>query len=187
MENIANRRVPRLAPAAPPFAEAVQQRLDRLLPPGVAPLALFTTLARDTRLFERFVGAGLLDRGRLTLRQRELMIDRTTALCGSEYEWGVHVAFFGERAGLDAAQRRSLAHGSAADACWSDDDRLVLRLAEALHARADVDDALWDEGAARFAPEALVELLMLAGQYRMVSYLTNALRLAPEAWAARWG
>ena len=50
------------------------------------------------------MGGGLLDKGHLTLRQREIVIDRVTARCGSEYEWGVHVAFFAKRAGLDAAQ-----------------------------------------------------------------------------------
>ena len=64
------------------------------MPPAVPPLMLFTTLARDPRLFGKFFAAGLLDRGHLTLRQREIVIDRTTALCGSEYEWGVHVALF---------------------------------------------------------------------------------------------
>jgi hypothetical protein len=29
----------------------------------------------------------------LSLRHRELLILRTTALCGAEYEWGVHVRF----------------------------------------------------------------------------------------------
>jgi hypothetical protein len=36
----------------------------------------------------------LLGRGLLMLRQREIVIDRTCALNGSEYEWGVHIAFF---------------------------------------------------------------------------------------------
>ena len=76
---------------------------DRIMPPGAPPLALFTTLARDARLFERLRGGALLDKGHLTLRQREVVIDRVTALSGSEYEWGVHVAFFGKKAGLDAA------------------------------------------------------------------------------------
>jgi len=31
-------------------------------------LVLFTTVARDERLFERFRGGGLLDPGQLTLR-----------------------------------------------------------------------------------------------------------------------
>jgi alkylhydroperoxidase family enzyme len=38
----------------------------------------------------------------------------------------------------------------------------------------------------RFSEQALLELLMLAGFYRTVSYLTNALRLPLEAGAARF-
>ena len=87
----------RVAPAVAPFSEEVQTWLDRTMPPGTAPLALFTTLARDERLFRKFFAGGLLDRGNLTLRQREIVIHRTTSLGRSEYEWGVHVAFFAER------------------------------------------------------------------------------------------
>ena len=36
----------------------------------------------------------------------------------------------------------------------------------------------------RFSEEALLELLMLAGYYRTVSYLTNVLRLTPEPRSA---
>ena len=106
--------VARISPALPPFAAEIQARLDHIMPEGTPPLILFTSLARDKRLFERFMAGGLLDRGRLTLRQREIVIDRTTALSGSEYEWGVHIAFFAARAGLhrgadqsdDDAERR---------------------------------------------------------------------------------
>src|SRR5215510_14924834 len=97
----------RIAAANPPYPPEVQARFDALMPPGVAPLVLFRTLARDQRLFQRFMGAGLLDRGHLTLRQREVVIHRVTARCGSEYEWGVHAALFAGRAGLDAGQLRS--------------------------------------------------------------------------------
>jgi hypothetical protein len=65
-------------------------------------VGLFTPLARDERLFERLTGGGLLDRGHLTLRQREIVIDRVTINCGSEYEWGVHVAMFAEMVGRAA-------------------------------------------------------------------------------------
>jgi alkylhydroperoxidase family enzyme len=183
METIAT---PRVEPAPPPFAPAVQAAIDRVMPPGRAPLVLFTTLARDARLAARFFAGGLLDRGHLTLRQRELMIDRTTARCGSEYEWGVHVAIFGARAGIDAAQARSLVHGGPEDACWSDEDRLVLRLADTLHDTNDVDDDLWQMLRCRFSAEALIELMMLAGSYHTVSWLARALRLPLEADAARF-
>jgi alkylhydroperoxidase family enzyme len=176
----------RIAPATPPYAAPIQSQLDRLMPPGRAPLALFTTLARDARLFERFMRGGLLDRGHLTLRQREIVIGRVTASCRAEYEWGVHVAFFGERVGIDPAAQRALVHGDAEAPCWSGDERLLIRLCDSLHETCDVDDALWGELAEHFAAEAIIELVMLAGQYRMVSCVCNALRLPLESYAARF-
>jgi alkylhydroperoxidase family enzyme len=164
----------------------VQARFDALMPPGVPPLLLFRVLARDLRLFQRFMGAGLLDKGHLTLRQREIVIHRVTALCGSEYEWGVHAALFAKRAGLDADQLHSTVHGGPADACWSSEDALLIRFCDALNAECTVGDALWTELCAAFSEEAILELLLLAGFYRTVSYLTNALNLPPEPFAARW-
>jgi alkylhydroperoxidase family enzyme len=176
----------RLEPAQPPFTPEVQAFLGRILPPGVPPLVLFTTLARDARLFQRFTGGGLLDRGHLSLRQRELVIDRVTARCGSEYEWGVHVAFFGPRVDLADDERRSLVHGGPGDPCWGEAEGLLLELCDSLHASCDVPDALWTRLRAHYSEDALLELLLLAGFYRTVSYLTNALRLPLEPFAARF-
>jgi alkylhydroperoxidase family enzyme len=177
---------PRIAPATGPYPPEIEERLHALMPPGLEPLLLFRVLARDLRLFQRFMGGGLLDRGHLTLRQREIVIDRVTARCGSEYEWGVHVAFFAKRAEIDEAQLRSLVHGGADDACWAPQDALLIRFCDALLAHCDIDDALWGELRAAFGEEAVLELLLLAGFYRTVSTLTNVLRLPLEAYAARF-
>jgi alkylhydroperoxidase family enzyme len=177
---------PRIALANAPYPHEIQARFDALMPPGIAPLALFRVMARDQRLFQRFMGAGLLDKGHLTLRQREIVIDRITARCGSEYEWGVHVSFFAKRAEFDEAQLRSLVRGDALDACWKAEEALLIRLCDALHASCDIDDALWVELRAQFSEKALLELLLLAGFYRTVSYLTNGLRLPLETYAARF-
>src|SRR5580704_19249825 len=131
----------RIEPARPPYSAEIQAALERIMPPGVPPLTLFTTLARDPRLFERFRRAALLDKGHLTLRQREIVIDRVTALCGSEYEWGVPAAFFAKRGGFDDAMLHSLVHGSADDPCWSSEDRLLIRACDQLHPGSDIDDA----------------------------------------------
>jgi alkylhydroperoxidase family enzyme len=176
----------RIAPAQPPYPPDAQAALDRIMPPGIPPLLLFTTLARDERLYERFRNGALLDKGHLTLRQREIVIDRVTALCRSEYEWGVHVAFFAKRGGFDDAMLHSLVHGSADDPCWSSEDRLLIRACDQLHSGSDIDDALWAEVRVILSEMALVEVLMLAGFYRTVSYLTNALRLPLESYAARF-
>ena len=65
-------------------------------------------------------------------------------------------------------------------------DRILLRLCDALHRDCTVDDALWQALKADFSDEAILELLMLAGFYRTVSYLTNALQLPLEPYAARF-
>ncbi len=150
------------------------------MPPGMAPLTLFTTLARDERLFRKFFQGSLLDDGHLTVRQREIVIDRTTARCGSEYEWSIHVAVFGARANLTDEQVRSLAHGSADDACWDEEERVLIQLCDELHERVGVTDEMWRRLRARFGDGAILELLMLAGFYRTVSYLTNVLQLPLE-------
>jgi alkylhydroperoxidase family enzyme len=176
----------RIAPAARPYAADMEETLARLMPPGVEPLALFCTVARDARLFRRFMAGGLLDKGNLSLRERELAIDRTCARCGAEYEWGVHMALFGARVGFgEAEQRATLSPGADAD-CWSARERLIVRLMDQLHEASSVDDALWSELAAEFRAEQLIELIMLAGCYHMVAYLANALRLPPEPYAARF-
>ena len=176
----------RIAPAQPPFPAEIQQRFDRIMPKGLRPLTLFTTLARDERLFARFSGGNLLGPGHLTLRQREIVIDRITALSSSEYEWGVHIAFFGKDAELTEAQIHSLAKGSAEDPVWTDEERALLRGCDQLHTSCNLDDGCWQALRAYFSDEAILEILMLAGFYRMVSYLTNALRLPLESYAARF-
>jgi alkylhydroperoxidase family enzyme len=175
----------RIAPAAAPLPDDIQHAIDAIMR-GRPPLLLFTTLARDRRLFFKFFNSGLLDRGQLSIRQREIVIDRVTASCGAEYEWGVHVSVFAAKAGLTQAQITSLTVGGPDDSCWTDADRLLIRLCDSLHDDCTVDDALWAELSGEFSDEALLELLMLAGSYRTVSYLVNALRLPPEPGAGRF-
>jgi alkylhydroperoxidase family enzyme len=175
----------RIEPASPPFADAVSTALERVMK-GQPPLRLFTTLARDPRLFQKFFAGGLLDKGHLSMRQREIVILRTTALCGSEYEWGVHVTAFSRHVGLTPAQVQASVAGPSDDACWPAEEQLLLRLCDALHTRCDIDDGLWADLRARFTEEAIIELLMLAGFYRTVSYLTNGLRLPLETTGARF-
>jgi alkylhydroperoxidase family enzyme len=175
----------RIGPAVAPFPPEVQEAIDAVMR-GNPPLVLFTTLARDPRLFHKFFAGGLLDRGNLTIRQREIVIDRVTAQCGAEYEWGVHVSVYADKAGIDRDQTESLATGGAEDPCWSDEERVLIRMCDSLHSDCTVDDELWSELAALHSEEAIIELLMLAGFYRTVSYLVNGLQLPLEPDAARF-
>ncbi len=180
-------QAPRLAPLRPPYDGAIQKRLDAIMPDGVPPLTLFTTLARNPRVFERMMSGGLLDKGTLSLRQRELMIDRTTARCGAEYEWGVHMTFFGDRVAITREQSASIVRGTPQDTCWdTENDRLILRMADALHDTSTIDDALWADLVTEFSEEQIIELVVLAGYYHTISFCCRAFNLDMEEFGARF-
>jgi alkylhydroperoxidase family enzyme len=176
----------RIAAEMPPFPQDIQDALDRIMPPGVPPLVLFTTLARNPRVFQRVMAGGLLDKGSISLRERELVIDRTTARCDSEYEWGVHIAFFAERVELTEAEIAAIVHGAPDDAIWSPHERLILQLVDALHETSTIDEALWRALKTEFPDEQLIELVVLTGFYHTISFVTNALAIPLEENAARF-
>jgi alkylhydroperoxidase family enzyme len=173
----------RIAPAAKPFTPEVQAILDRLPADWSPPFSLFTVLAREPELLQRFLRGSIAYRpaSRLSLRQREVLLLRVCANCNCRYEWGMRVHFFSAEAGITPAQIRASVHGTAVDPAWTEaEDRLLLRLADALHDDCDIGAALWRELDAAFGDEAILELLLLAGYYRTVAYLANGLRLPPE-------
>lgn len=175
---------PRIAPAEAPYEETIQTQFDRLMPPGVDPLVLFRTLANDTRLFSRFMGAGLLDKGHLSLRERELAIDRTCAQTGCAYEWGVHITLFKDQVSLTDEEIAALAAKTPEEGPWTDKETLILKLMDALHQTSRVDDDLWASLRAEFEEMQLLELIMLAGFYHTVAYLCNGLDLPLEPYGA---
>ncbi len=158
-----------LPPRPPPYPAEVQSRLDAQMPPGRPPLrAVPHAGPRRAAVRSASCGGGLLDRGHLTLRQREIVIDRATARCGTEYEWGVHVAFFASARGLDAAQLRSLVHGGPGTPAGAAEDALLIRFRDAC-TRMRCRRRAVGRAARHFSEEAILELLMLAGFYRTVA------------------
>ncbi len=177
---------PRLHPRPPPYSRPVADALSRLMPEGVEPLALFRTLAVNERVLSRMLTGGLLDRGAISLREREIVILRTCARLGSEYEWGVHVAFFGDKAELTKDEIGATRPEGAGTRAFGGREGALLRLVDELVETAHVSDSLWQELSAQWAPDALVELVALVGFYHSVAFATNAFRIANEAFAARF-
>ena len=180
----------RIDPVPAPYEADVAEQLERMMPPGVPPIRLFRTFARNLTMTQAMSGWGGYELSRrlsLSMRDREIVIDRTCARTGCEYEWGVHVLFFAERVGLNDAQIASLTHGCAHDACWTDErDRLLVRAVDALHEHADIDDELFERLSAELDDAELLDLFMLCGWYHAISYAANAARVEPEDAAPRF-
>ncbi len=180
----------RIPAVTPPFDAATRALLEPMMPPGQPPIALFRTFVRNPAMTAAMQGWGRYELGRslsVSLRDREIVIDRTCARCGCEYEWGVHVAYFAQRAGLDRAQLISLTHGAPSDPCWRDPaETALIAFVDELHERADVGEATWAALSAHRAPEQLLDVLLLAGWYHAISYAANAARVELEPGSPRF-
>jgi len=180
---------PRLQPLHPPYSPEVAATLEKWMPPGAETeaLALFRTLVLNEQLTSRMrpLGAGILGRSALVPPPlREVLIHRTCALTGAEYEWGVHAVAFGAPLGFSAEQLYSTVHGSHRDACWDEREACVFRLADELHHSSDVSEELWGALRGHFSDAQILELLTTAGWYHVIAYVCNGARVQHEQWAA---
>jgi alkylhydroperoxidase family enzyme len=174
----------RIAPL-PADDETAGSALGRVPGREGPPLNIFRTLARHPDLFRAFarLGGYLLRDGTLPARERELVILRVGWRSGSEYEFGQHTVI-GRGAGLtDEEIARLAVEGTAG---WSDDDAALLRLADELCAADVVSDVTWTALTSRWDEPALLELLVLAGYYRLVSGMLNSAGVPLEPTTPGW-
>ena len=176
----------RIPPVEPPFTAGVESALAKIMPPEVPPLLLFRTLATNERVFLRLMNGGLLGKGTVTLREREIVIDRTCWRCGAEYEWGVHVAFFGPRAQFTDDEISGLCAEDPTSTVFSSRERLLLLLCDELHTTARLSTSLWVRLANEWTAEQLIELVALAGYYHLIAFAANAFELPMEPFAPRF-
>ena len=176
----------RIAPLEAPYPEAVQQDFERIMGPGRPPLVLFRTIAREARAWTKFTAAGLLDKGPLPMREREIVIDRTCARNACEYEWGVHVTAFAAHVKLTEEQIRATVRESSDAGCWTQAEQVLIATVDALHERATLSDDEFAALAAHYSDAQILEIMLLCGFYRTVAYLANGLKLPLEETAARF-
>jgi 4-carboxymuconolactone decarboxylase len=178
---------PRIAPLSPPYEPDTEAQLRKWMPPNspLEPLALFRTLYVHPELASRMrpLGAGILGHGLIEPHEREIVILRTCARSGAEYEWGVHAVAFGEAVGLTQQQIEATVTDQRD---WAANDRLLIAFADQLYDTDHIDDPLWDAMKAVWSEPQLLELIVTAGWYRTISYVLNGLRIEQEPWAARF-
>jgi alkylhydroperoxidase family enzyme len=170
---------PRVPPLDPPdWTPSIRAMLD---PSGRGrPVAnVYRTYAQHPALYvpRQILSEYIRTGSALSPRVRELLILRIGYLCQSAYEWAAH-ARAGRAAGLTSAEIARVADGP--DAGWSDEDAAILRAVDELFADDRVAPATWARLATRFDRRQLLDLLLTAGGYRMVSMSLNTLGVAAE-------
>ena len=148
-------------------------------------LNIFRTLARNEPLFKQFsrLGGHLLRRGEVPAREREIVILRVGYRCASEYEFGQHTVI-GKAAGLTDEEIVRLATNGHDG--WSGDDATLVAMSDELCADDIVSDETWRELSAKWSDAQLLELLVLAGYYRLVSGMLNSAGVPLEPTTPGW-
>lgn len=173
----------RIKSVEPPYSKGAQESFNAIMPPGAPPLNIFRVVGNNERVLSRMVKGGLLDKGSVTIAQRELVILRVCAICKAEYEWGVHVAAFADKAGFTKEQIADTCSSLVSSDLWSPEQLALIRMVDEFNHSATISGEAWDRLRGYFSKEQLIELIMLSGLYHTVSFIVNGLRIEHEKFA----
>lgn len=166
-------------PRIPPLPESEWGDDARaLLPKGVRPLNIFTTLLRHPELFKRWsvFGGYILSKSSLPVRERELLILRTAWLCQSAYEYHQHAAI-ALNSGLTREEIERLGQPSGD---WSAADAALVQAADELHRDQMIGELTWTVLRETWSEKQLFDLLFTVGQYTLVAMVLNTLGVQIE-------
>jgi alkylhydroperoxidase family enzyme len=173
---------PRIAPGGRKQIGLVNAAIIRAisLATGGRPPRVFTTLARNRRLFRRWIwfAGGLMPGGDLPRADSELVILGVAHLTDNAYEWGHHERI-GRRAGLSPEEIERVRQGPDAPG-WTPRQRLLLAAVGESHSDGKIGDDTWAGLAAELDEPLLIELCLLIGHYEMLAMTLASLRVQPE-------
>ena len=154
--------------------------------PVGTPLNIFGTIAHHPRLLKRFMNyAGLfLNKGLLPAREREIVILRVGWNCQSVYEFGQHT-IIGERVGLTIEEITAVTR-DISEHNWNDRDIALLEMSDDLCADNCVSQHTWEKLRRDWKEDELIELVMVAGTYRLVSGFLNTMGVELDAQTPGW-
>ena len=175
---------PRLQPIASPAPE-VAEILAKAPSRDGRPLNIFGTLAHHPLLLRRYLALGgvFLAHNLLPPREREIVILRVAWRTGCVYEFGQHTRL-GRQAGLSEEEVGRAARPTQNG--WAEPDALLVRMVDEMQEADLVSDATWSGLATHWSEPQLLELLALAGFYRMTAGLLNSAGVEAEPGVPGW-
>jgi len=156
------------------FADEMSDSMGNPRGSDISPM--YRLFFRHFPLFRRTMDMSvqLLAKGELSAREREMIIMRTTWLCGSPNPYGEHVEM-GRSIGMTEEELRRVTIGSTAPG-WSDHECDILKAVEQLCANQAVSDEVWDALARVWTDKQQIEFPAVVGQYIASAIMHNSLR-----------
>jgi 4-carboxymuconolactone decarboxylase len=182
---------PRIAPLQPDELSAEQEAVlssaivnDKgVLRPrrsGDSFLPFVGIMLRHPGLYAQFnpLGNFILQKGRLSARDRELVTLRVGWLCKTPFQWAHHVRI-AHQLGMKPEDLERITAGPSAPG-WTERDRALLAAVDELHSSSTLSDKGWSELQPHFDEQQLIELIFAVGFYHLMSITLNGLRIHPD-------
>jgi alkylhydroperoxidase family enzyme len=168
---------PRIPPV--PVDELTPEQAE--LVGAYASLNFSRVMARHPALYRAFMpfGEQLMARTSLPPRERQILILRTSGLCGETYETGHHAAISRNLGMTEVEVEAARTGGPGLPAS----EETLLRMAEELVRDHCVSDATWARLAERYATPQLMEAVILVGDYTMLAMVTRSFGIEFEGGA----
>lgn len=177
---------PRIPIVDNPTEEVIEMYAKGIATSDGQPINIFATLAHHPKVLKRFTTyAGFfLNKGLLPAREREIVILRVGWNCRSVYEFGQHT-LIGRRVGLTEAEIASLTRDPSAHP-WSVRDMDLIAMCDELCEDDCVGETTWGRLADTWNTAELIELLLVAGTYRLVSGFLNTVGVELDRGTPGW-
>jgi alkylhydroperoxidase family enzyme len=179
--------LPRIKPLSYDQADEQEQQLwdeMRLPPDDSRPApdvdhAVFRTFIHHPDLFrvQSPFTQYLKNSTQLPVRHREIAILRSAWNCGVDDQWVNHTKI-GLDCGLTQEEIDRIPEGADARG-WTSEESTVLRAADQLQLHCRVDDDTWAALARQYDKRQIIELFVLVGNYRTLSYIQNGIGIRP--------
>lgn len=156
-----------------PLVEIDSDTAKHIAERGGRPLDLYRVLGNQPALLHAWIdfASALRYQCETSRALRELIILRIAQVCQSSYQWEQHLSL-AQQAGVPDSQINELTTWQTS-ALFDSSERAALALAEAI-ASCRVDDATHDAASAFFTPAEMIELVLTASFYSMVSRVLDA-------------
>ncbi|MEO9634097.1 MAG: carboxymuconolactone decarboxylase family protein [Parasphingorhabdus sp.] len=175
-----------LTPFMPPYSPALSEVMKQYPEQDGYLLRLFRVFANSVRFAKKGV-PNLLDKDSpLSLREREIVILRTTANNECEYEWGVHVAVFASAAGFTKEQIAATKNSNSDTPVWNEKEQILLAVIDDLSHSGTIRDDNLAGFQQYWKKDEQLEIFALCGTYHTVSFVANGARVALEDFAVRF-
>ena len=178
---------PRIEPLTELTGDAEELVGTLITGPDGKPINIFATLAKHPKMAKRFnlFGGFLLNKGLVPAREREIVILRVGWNARAVYEFGQHT-IIGRNCGLSATEIKALATDDPSAGDWSSDDQALIAVADDLCRDDCVSDATFAQLTSRWNEAEVMELIVVAGFYRLVSGFLNSAGVQLDTGVPSW-